>query len=37
VKTEQDLPSRVLNMPFVKPPNGPTLVEGASKGDVLAV
>ncbi len=37
VKTEQDLPSRVLNMPFVNPQNGPILVEGAEKGDVLAV
>ncbi|MDP1536436.1 MAG: acetamidase/formamidase family protein [Burkholderiales bacterium] len=37
VKTEQDLPSRVLSMPFVNPPNGPILVQGASRGDVLAV
>jgi acetamidase/formamidase len=37
VKTEQDLPSRVLSMPFVNPQNGPIMVEGASKGDVLAV
>ena len=37
VKTEQDLPSRVLRMPFVNPQNGPILVEGADKGDVLAV
>jgi acetamidase/formamidase len=37
VKTEQDLPSRVLRMPFVNPQNGPIMVEGADKGDVLAV
>ena len=37
VKTEQDLPSRVLRMPFVNPQNGPIVVEGAEKGDVLAV
>jgi amidase len=37
VKTEQDLPSKVLTMPFVNPQNGPILVEGAEKGDVLAV
>ena len=37
VKTEQDLPSRVLRMPFVNPQNGPIHVEGAQKGDVLAV
>jgi amidase len=37
VKTAQDLPSRVLTMPFVNPQNGPILVEGAEKGDVLAV
>jgi amidase len=37
VRTEDDLPSRVLNMPFVNPQNGPIAVEGAAKGDVLAV
>ena len=37
VKTEQDLPSRVLTMPFVNPQNGPIMVEGAEKGDVVAV
>jgi amidase len=37
VKTEQDLPSKVLRMPFVNPQNGPILVDGAEKGDVLAV
>jgi acetamidase/formamidase len=37
IKTEADLPSKVLNMPFVNPQNGPVAVEGAEKGDVLAV
>jgi acetamidase/formamidase len=37
IKTEQDLPSKVLTMPFVNPQNGPIMVEGAQKGDVLAV
>ena len=34
VKTAQDLPSKVLTMPFVNPQNGPIVVEGAEKGDV---
>lgn len=37
ITTEDDLPSGVLNMPFVNPQNGPIAVEGAEKGDVLAV
>ena len=37
VKTEDDLPSRVLNFPFVNPQNGPVAVEGAKVGDTLAV
>lgn len=37
IKTEADLPSKVLNMPFVNPQNGPVAVEGAEKGDALAV
>jgi acetamidase/formamidase len=37
VGTEQDLPSRVLKMPFVNPQNGPIVVSGAEPGDVLAV
>ncbi len=37
VKTENDLPSKVLRMPFVNPQNGPIMVEGAEKGDVIAV
>ena len=37
IKSESDLPSKVLNMPFVNPQNGPIAVEGAQKGDTLAV
>ena len=37
VKTEQDLPSKVLRMPFANPQNGPIMVEGAEPGDALAV
>lgn len=37
VKTEADLPSKVLNMPYVNPQNGPIAIEGAQRGDVLCV
>jgi amidase len=37
VRTEADLPSQRLTMPFVNPQNGPITVEGAEPGDVLAV
>jgi acetamidase/formamidase len=37
IKTTADLPSKVLNFPYVNPQNGPIYVEGAEKGDVLAV
>ena len=37
VKTEEDLPPKVLRMPFVNPQNEPIMVEGAEKGDMLAV
>jgi amidase len=37
VKTEQDLPSKVLKMPFVNPQNGPILIDGAEPGDAIAV
>jgi amidase len=37
IKSEADLPTSVLNLPFVNPQNGPIAVEGAVKGDVLAV
>ena len=37
VRSESDKPSEVLNMPFVNPQCGPIRVQGAEKGDVLAV
>ena len=37
IKTPQDLPSKVLRLPFVNPQNGPIMVEGAQPGDVVAV
>lgn len=37
IKTEKDLPSQKLNMPFVNPQCGPIAVKGAKRGDVLAV
>lgn len=37
IRSEADLPSRVLDMPFVNPQCGPIAVKGAEKGDALAV
>jgi amidase len=37
IKTERDMPSAKLTMPFVNPQNGPILIEGAEKGDAVAV
>lgn len=37
IRTEADLPSAKLRMPFVNPQNGPIWVNGARKGDALAV
>jgi acetamidase/formamidase len=37
IKSEKDKPSQVLNFPFLNPQNGPIFVEGAEKGDALAV
>jgi amidase len=37
IKTEKDLPTKKLRMPFLNPQNGPIMIEGAVKGDVLAV
>ncbi|PWC21221.1 acetamidase [Brenneria roseae subsp. roseae] len=37
IKSEQDMPSALLKMPFLNPQNGPIMVNGAEKGDVLAV
>jgi acetamidase/formamidase len=37
ITSEQDNLSTKLNVPFLNPQNGPILVEGAQKGDVIAV
>jgi amidase len=37
IRSESDSPSALLKMPFLNPQNGPIAVEGAEKGDVLAV
>jgi acetamidase/formamidase len=37
IRSEADMPSAVLNMPYVNPQNGPIAVAGAEKGDTLAV
>jgi acetamidase/formamidase len=37
ITSKDTLPSQVLNMPFVNPQCGPIFVEGAEKGDALAV
>ena len=37
IRSEADKPSEILEMPFINPQCGPILVEGAEKGDALAV
>ena len=37
IRNEQDRPTEKLQMPFLNPQNGPIMVEGAEKGDALAV
>jgi hypothetical protein len=37
LKSEQDKPTEKLQMPFVNPQNGPIMIEGAKKGDAVAV
>ncbi len=37
IQTEQDLPSAKLRVPFLNPQNGPIMIAGAEKGDVVAV
>jgi acetamidase/formamidase len=37
IRSEQDRPTEKLQMPFLNPQNGPIMVEGAEKGDALAV
>lgn len=37
ITSETDKPSEILTFPFLNPQNGPIFVEGAEKGDALAV
>ena len=37
IKRETDSPTKLLNFPFLNPQNGPFYVNGAEKGDCLAV
>jgi acetamidase/formamidase len=37
IRSETDSPSAILNFPFLNPQNGPIFVNGAQKGDCLAV
>ncbi len=37
IQTERDLPSQKLQVPFLNPQNGPIMIDGAEKGDVVAV
>lgn len=37
IKKTTDKPSKILNFPYLNPQNGPIYVEGAKKGDTLAV
>jgi amidase len=37
IKYETDSPSKILNFPYLNPQNGPIWVNGAEKGDTLAV
>jgi acetamidase/formamidase len=37
IQSEDDKPSEILEMPFINPQCGPIMVEGAEKGDAIAV
>lgn len=37
IKHESDKPSEILNFPYLNPQNGPVFINGAEKGDCLAV
>ena len=37
IRTEKDLPSKNLVVPFLNPQSGPIMIDGAEKGDVVAV
>src|SRR5699024_2310129 len=37
IQNESDKPSEILELPFINPQCGPEMVDGAEKGDVLAI
>ena len=37
IKSDSDIPSELLNFPYLNPQSGPIFVNGAEKGDTLAV
>src|SRR5690606_35302329 len=37
IRSETDRPSEILNFPYLNPQTGPIAVQGAEKGDTLAV
>jgi acetamidase/formamidase len=37
IRSESDMPSQKLRLPFVNPQNGPIMIEGAEPGDAVAV
>jgi amidase len=37
IRSETDKPSELLRMPFLNPQNGPIMIDGAEKGDAIAV
>ena len=37
IKKETDKPSKLLELPYLNPQNGPIMIEGAEKGDALAI
>lgn len=37
ITSESDKPSQILQLPYLNPQNGPIMIEGAEKGDVVAV
>ncbi|WP_119458363.1 acetamidase/formamidase family protein [Rhodospirillaceae bacterium SYSU D60014] len=37
IRTEADKPSDILEMPYINPQCGPVMIEGAEKGDAVAV
>ena len=37
IKKETDKPSKLLNIPYLNPQNGPIYINGAKKGDTVAV